>query len=409
MNYVIVGNGVAGISAAEAIRQLDPGGRLTMIAAETFPPYCRPMISLLLEGAVTPEKLPIRPPSFYEQLQIQPILGDSVVSLDVPNRMMHTRQGRTVAFDRLLIATGADPNPIPAMKPGMKNVFFMRTEVQVRQMLDVLPQVRQALVLGGGLVGFKAAYALLHRGLQATMLIRSDYPLAMQVDDQAGKMILKELVGHGLEVKVGVDVTGFDGVEKVTRAHLSDGTDLPCDLVIVSKGVSPALSFVSGDQIKVNQGIVVDEYLATTAAGIFAAGDVAEARDITRGTCRINAIWPEAVDQGRLAGMNMAGRRVAYRGSLGRNVIRIFDLDVMTGGLVHPPAEPAYEVHSALDLRRRTYRKLVFHQDRLVGIIMVNAIDQGGILLSLIRSRMPLAIPREQMLSPAFNYRTLLR
>ncbi|MBF0552694.1 MAG: NAD(P)/FAD-dependent oxidoreductase [Deltaproteobacteria bacterium] len=409
MNYVIVGNGVAGISAAEAIRQLDPSGRLTMIAAETFPPYCRPMISLLLEGAVTREKLSIRSPSFYEQLQIQPILGDSAVSLDLPNRMLHTRQGRTEAYDKLLIATGADPNPIPAMKPGMQNVFFMRTEAQVRQMVDVLPQVRQALVLGGGLVGFKAAYALLHRGMPVTMLIRSDYPLAMQVDDQAGKMILEELVGHGLEVKVGVDVTGFDGSEKVTRAHLSDGTDLPCDLVIVGKGVSPALSFVPQDQIKVNQGILVDDYLETTAAGIFAAGDVAEARDIIRGTCRINAIWPEAVDQGRLAGMNMAGRRVAYRGSLGRNVIRIFGLDVMTGGLVHPPVEPAYEVLTSLDLRRRTYRKLVFHQDRLVGMIMVNAIDQGGILLSLIRSRMPLVIPHDQMLSPAFNYRTLLR
>jgi nitrite reductase (NADH) large subunit len=408
MNYVIIGNGVAGIHAAETIRQFDPNGKITMISDEVFPPYCRPMISMVLEGVVPPEKLPIRSSSFYEELKIEPVLGKRVSAVDLDNRAVSVN-GKVYPYDKLLIATGADPRRIKADGLELKNIFFMRTETHVRQMLAALPTVRKALVLGGGLVGFKASYGLLRRGIEVTMLIRSGYPLSMQVDPEAGRMIWNELKAHGLDVRLGVEATAFEGKDTVTKAHLSDGTLLSCDMVVIGKGVFPARGFIPKDKIKVDAGIVVDEHMETSAPGVFAAGDVAESIDIARKTPWVNAIWPEAVAQGRIAGINMAGRRTAYKGSLSRNVIRIFGMDVMTAGLITPPEAEGFDILNVRDSRAKTYRKLVFRGDRLVGMVMVNGIEQGGLLMSLIQSETPVRAPREALLKSGFNFKQLMQ
>ncbi len=407
MKYAIIGNGVAGIHAAEAIRQLDSCGEITMISDEVLPPYCRPMISMVLEGSVAAEKLPIRPASFYDDLNITPVLGSRVSAVDVDNRTVSVN-GRSYPYDRLLIASGADPRRIKADGLELRNIFFMRTEAHVRRMLAVLPHVRRALVLGGGLVGFKAAYGLLRRGIPVTMLIRSGHPLSMQVDLEAGRMITGELSARGLDVRVGVEAAAFEGNGRVAMAHLSDGTRLLCDMVVIGKGVFPARGFVPKDKINVDAGILVDEHMQTSVAGVFAAGDVAESTDIARRTPWVNAIWPEAVAQGRIAGMNMAGHPAAYPGSLSRNVIRIFGLDVMTAGIVSPPETGDFEALSAADRRTGTYRKLVFKGDRLAGVALVNSIEQGGVLTALIQSATPVRLPREALLKPGFNFRQLM-
>ncbi len=408
MSYVIIGNGVAGVHAAEAIRRIDPDGEITLIGDELFPPYCRPMISLVLEGAVTPDALPIRNDRFYDDLGIAPILGSRVEDIDVDNRTVKIANGETVPFDKLLIASGADPRPIKAEGLDLKNIFYMRTEGHVRSMLTALPKVQKALVLGGGLVGFKAAYGLMRRGIATTMLIRSGHPLSMQVDAAAGELVRENLMGRGLDVRVGASVTAFEGRGRVERAVLADGTTLSCDMAVIGKGVLPALSFVPRDKIGVDLGVLVDAHQETGAKGIYAAGDAAESTDIARRSRWVNAIWPEAVDQGRIAGMNMAGRAVAYPGSLSRNVIRIFDMDVMSGGVVTPETDSVYDVIHFHDPKRKRYRKLVFREDRLAGFVLVNAVEQGGVMLSLIRSETPVVVPRERLAAPSFNWSTLL-
>jgi NAD(P)H-nitrite reductase large subunit len=248
----------------------------------------------------------------------------------------------------------------------------------------------------------------MRRGLAVTMLIRSGYPLSLQVDATAGGMILDALTAHGLDVRVDIAAEVFEGQKTVRAARLSDGSLLDCDLVVIGKGVRPALDFVPRDRMTVDLGLVVDQFLQTSVPQVFAAGDAAESVDVARETRWVNAIWPEAVTQGRVAGMNMAGRPTPYRGSLGRNVIRIFDLDVMSGGLVNPPPDARYTVLQHHNSGRRRYRKLVFRYDRLVGMVLVNAIEQGGVLLSLIQGEIPIRMPREALMAPAFNYRQLL-
>ena len=409
MKHVIIGNGVAGLTAAETIRRMDPESEITLISDETFLPYCRPMISHLLEGAVPAEKLPIRGKNVYAQNRIEPVLGTRAAALDVERRVVTTEDDKTHAYDRLLLACGADPRQIDAQGRDLKNIFFMRTVEQVRQMLEVLPEVNHALVLGGGLVGFKAAYSLLRRGITVTMLIRSDYPLSMQVDETAGQIIQAVLQANGLTVRTGTSVAAFEGNGRVRMAHLSDGSRVSCDMAIIGKGVFPAHGFVPADRIRTDAGILVDDNMQTSVSGVYAAGDIAEHMDIARQRSWVNAIWPEAVSQGRVAGMNMAGQIVSYRGSLSRNVIRMFDTDVMTAGRVSPrDIDETCREFSARDPRRNTYRKLVFRDNMLVGFAMINDIEQGGLLTALIQSRRPVEVEPARLMDPGFNIGRLM-
>jgi nitrite reductase (NADH) large subunit len=408
MRYVIVGNGIAGISAAETVRQLDPSSPLTMLGDETVLPYSRPMISMVLDGSIPPEKLPIRSPSYYEDLGIETHFGNRISNIDVNQNEVVIENYQRVPFDRLLIATGADARNVQAEGADLNNIHYLRTEKNVRQILQALPAVQNPLVLGGGLVGFKAAYGLLKRGLKPIMLITSGYPLSMQVDEVVGKLILDKLLEQGLTVRVGTSVTAFEGNSTVEGALLSDGSTLPCDLVIAGKGVLPALSFDPQDRFSHGVGILVDEHMETSRKGIFAAGDVAECMDVARKIPWVNAIWPEAVMQGRFAGMNMAGRKVSYTGSLSRNVMRIFDLNLMTLGMVNPEPDSQCDILYSRDFQNNIHRKLVFRENVLVGAILVNQIEQGGVLLALIQNQIPLSISRRKLLEPGFNFRQLM-
>ena len=408
MKHLIIGNGIAGINAAQAIRDLDAEAEIIMVSDERFPPYSRPMISQVLDGSQPHEKLPLHSKDIYKTLHVKPVLGERVVDLDVDNRSVRLANDTEIDFDRLLIASGADARKLQVGGMELKNIFYMRTEAHVRQQLTAVAGAKQGLVLGGGLVGFKAAYGLLKRGLKVTMLITSGYPLSMQVDEVAGRMIMNELLAHGLTVKVGVSVAGFDGNGRVARAVLDNGEQLPCDLVIIGKGVRPSLDFIPRDRIAVDLGIVVDDCLQSSVPGIYAAGDTAESIDIARQTRWVNAIWPEAAAQGRIAGLNMAGRQVRYPGSLSRNVMRVYDLDVMTAGYANPGNGEGFRQVSTGGEHQGYYRRLVFREEILVGAVLINRIEQGGVLRALIENRIPVRVPEKILMSLKFNFSKLL-
>ncbi len=350
----------------------------------------------------------IRPTNFYDRLDIRPELGERVSKIDVYEKRIRIGEDHWIGYDKLLIASGADARRLKADGVNLDNIFYMRTQADVKATLKTIPQAKKALVLGGGLVGFKAAYGLLKQGLDVTMLITSGYPLSMQVDKTAGKMIQDELVDNGLKIRVGASVEAFEGNGTVHSAHLSDNSELPCDMVVVGKGVLPTLSFIPRDQIKVDLGIIIDEYLQTTATDIYAAGDVTESVDIARKTRWVNAIWPEAATQGRIAGMNMTGRKTIYKGSLSRNMMRILSLDLATCGMIAPRDDGSYETISDADPGRRIYRKMVFRDEFLVGVVLINRIEQAGLLMSLVHNEVPIKIGRNKLLAPTFNFGQLL-
>jgi nitrite reductase (NADH) large subunit len=408
MKHLIIGNGIAGLNAARAIRESDGTAEIAMVSDEKFPPYSRPMICQVLDGSQPHAKLPLYSEDIYEALQVTPVLGARAVALDVDARTVRLADGRQLDYDRLLIASGADARRLKVPGAELDNIFTMRTETDVRRQLAAVDGARQALVLGGGLVGFKAAYGLLRQGLPVTMLITSGYPLAMQVDEIAGRIIQNELEANGLTVRVGVSAVGFEGNGRVTRAALDNGERIDCDLVVIGKGVLPSLDFVPRERVTVDLGIVVDDYLQSSVPDVYAAGDTAEAVDIARQRRWVNAIWPEAAVQGRIAGQNMAGRRVRYPGSLSRNVMRVYDLDVMTLGYANPGPDEDLRTVRFGGQDHGYYRRLVFRGDLLVGAVLINRIEQGGVLRALIENRVSIRVPDGALMAPGFNFSKLL-
>ncbi len=218
MHHLIIGSGVAGLQAARAILEAEPQSRVSMLGRESAPPYSRPMISQLLEGTVNMNQLTLGLPSAVEL-----ITGDEALELDTEQKTVQTRSGRSLAFDRLLIASGADPRSIAAENADLDNIYYMRDKTQVESILENLSSCSRALVLGGGLVGFKAAYGLLRQGLPVTMLISSGYPLSQQVDQFTGALILEKLQNNGLQVQVGQEVQNFAAQNgRVSAAQLSE-------------------------------------------------------------------------------------------------------------------------------------------------------------------------------------------
>lgn len=406
--HVIIGNGIAGINAAETIRFLRPEDEITIIAAEAFPPYSRPMISLLLEGRIEADRLIIRGPNFYRKNRIDIKAGEKVVHIDPDNRRVVTDRDANIVYDKLLIASGADPRSINVDGRSLENVSCLRTVDHAQKMVNGLASFNRALVLGGGLVGFKAAYSLMKQGIKVTLVIKSGYPLSMQVDAVAGRMIQDELESNGLSVVTGVDVTALEGNGSVRRAHFSDGASMDCELVVVGKGVSPAVDFVPRDKITVDTGIVVDDTLETSAQGIYAVGDVAQAMDVVRKQTWVNAIWPVAVEQGIVAGHNMAGRKVSYRGSMGRNVMRVFGLDVMSGGIVNPDDGENYEVLTDYNPARKFYRRIVLRDNIPCGAAIIGSVEQGGVILSMIQRGLPLTEDPGKLLNKGFGCSTFI-
>ncbi|SLM28830.1 Pyridine nucleotide-disulfide oxidoreductase [Desulfamplus magnetovallimortis] len=415
MKYLIIGNGIAGTSAAEAIRKTDTQGKIIMVGDESGVPYSRPMITYLLEGSCTKQQLPIRSSDFYRNLDITPLLGHRVIALDAAKQSVTLANGETLDYDRLLVASGADPRAIKATGADLDNIFYMRTSAQAIKQIEALPGVKKAVVLGGGLVGFKSAYALFKRGIKVTLVITSPYPLSMQVDEKAGEMLMQEMISNGFGIRVGASAVSFESSSsrknQVSSVILDTGEEIPCDIVIAGKGVTPAHSFIAENMIEKDWGIRVDQYMKTMVPNIYAAGDVAETFDIARDCNWINAIWPEAAIQGQIAGMNMAGYKVRHEGSLGRNVMRVFGLDVMTMGFANADKNSFKGAHFASRLNPSSsnpwYRKLVFKDNLLVGAVLVNHIEQGGIIRALIENKVPVTVSPETMLSLHFNFAKL--
>ncbi|MFW5902135.1 MAG: FAD-dependent oxidoreductase [Thermodesulfobacteriota bacterium] len=251
---------------------------MSIVGDETFPPYCRPMISLLLEGRITKKDLPIRSSDFYQVSDIKPMLGSRVSRLDPEQKTLATADNQSLSYDRFLIASGSDPRAIKAENQNLENIFYMRNHAQVQAMTQALPAVQNALVLGGGLVGFKAAYGLLRRCILVTMLIRSDYPLSMQVDATAGQMIREVLESQGLDVRVGdqvnVIVLGHNPViSEMVRLACQDSEMIKFAEARGAKGINLCGLCCTGNELLMRHGIpVAGNHLMTEL--VIAAGAV---------------------------------------------------------------------------------------------------------------------------------------
>lgn len=408
MRTVIIGNSAAAVGAVEAIRQHDRESAITIVAEEPHHVYSRPLISYLLAGAVGEARMPYRPADFYRRHRVETMLGTRVARVEPQDRTLALAGGSTLTYDRLLIATGGAPVVPPIPGADLDGVFtFIRWEDARRISRHIEAHaVESALVIGGGLIGLKAAEALLARALRITIVELADRILSASFDPTASRLAETALQGAGVELRTGTTVErilGRDG--RVDHALLQGGERVGCDLVVLAIGVRPNTSLIPPEAgIEIERGIVVDDRMRTSAPGVYAAGDCAEARDLLLGGRRPIAIWPNAVRQGAVAGCSIAGVEREYQGGFPMNSVDVCGVPTISVGITAPPPDQdGYEIVERYDRESATYKRLVLRDERLVGAICVGEIDRAGIYTGLIREQVDVRPFKDRLLRGGFG------
>jgi apoptosis-inducing factor 3 len=308
-SVIIVGGGAAGLAAAEMLRREGYAGGLTLISADDSPPCDRPNLSKdFLAGTAPEEWMPLRPPEFYTQQRIELLLNSPVASLDTQRRRVRLENGRELPFDALLLATGAEPVRLEVPGASASTVCYLRSFADSRAIVAKAADARSAVVVGASFIGLEVAASLRERGLEVQVVAPESIPMLRILGAEAGRWVQSLHESHGVKFHLGKTLQRMDG----RRATLSDGTVLDADLVVLGVGVRPAVSLASSAGLAVDRGVLVNEYLETSAAGVYAAGDIARWPDPHSGERIRVEHWVVAERQGQVAARNILGRREKF-------------------------------------------------------------------------------------------------
>ncbi len=399
MHYVVIGNSAAAIGAIEAIRKYDEAGLITVVSEEPYPTYSRPLISYFLAGKIEEEEMFYQGRNFAKEKGVEMKLGQAAIRLDLSGKMVQLTNHEMIPFDKLLIATGGVPL-IPKVKGrDLKGVFSLSKWDDAKRIKGFMERnrVRRAVVIGGGLIGLRAAEALTELRINVAIVELTDRMLSTTLDKVSSQILEDALKEKGIEIFLNNTVaqiecdTALNGPSKEKKMRVSkivfgDGKKMKTDLVIFAAGVRPNVALIKDTSVKINKGIVVDEYMQTSVPNVYAGGDVTEVYDLVTGMTRSIPIWPNAYRQGHIAACNATGEKKKYEGGLAMNAVEICGISTISVGLTQP-REGNYEVLEYCDTRERQYRKIVLREGTIVGAIFMGKIDRAGIITSLIKNR----------------------
>jgi NAD(P)H-nitrite reductase large subunit len=399
--YLIIGNSAGGIGAAEAIRQVDKEGALTIVSEEPYPAYSRPLISKYLAGERTIEGILFRPLDFYDQNNILFLPGKKVTHLELDSRTASLEDNEQIAWEKLLLAVGGKPI-FPKMKGSDKRGVFTFTNLDDAKAVNkFLNNARRAVVIGGGLIGISVTEALVKRGIDVVVVEMKERILNTILDEQASLMAEEVLTRAGAEIITGHTVIEITGGETVEGVGLDNGEAMPCDLILVAIGVSPRPELALDAKLEINRGVVVDRHMATNHPAVYSCGDVAEAYDFVYGENRLTPIWPNAYIGGRIAGYNMAGIPTKYPGGTAMNSLNYFGIDITSAGMPTAPNDDGYEVISRQE--NSTYQKVILKDNLVMGMISVGNIEKSGIIFGLMRDRVNVESFKQSLLADNFG------
>ncbi|MEM7590879.1 MAG: FAD-dependent oxidoreductase [Cyanobacteria bacterium P01_A01_bin.83] len=307
--FVILGAGAAGIHAVEALRQQGYQGRLVLISGEESLPYDRTKLSKnYLQGQAKPDDLTLRDREFYEKYSIELRLGQAVTKVDALNKSLTFADNSILKYDSLLLATGGTARKLDVPGRDLNNIFTVRKTEDVDSILDTVPEVKKALVIGSSFIGMETAASLTQQGLEVTVVSPSDVPFKKILGAELGKMFQKVHEAHSVSFKLGTKATEFKGEHRVESAILDNGEQIATDLVIVGIGVKPNTSYLQGIELNKNHSISVNQYLQTEIEDIYAAGDIASFPYAPMSEPTRIEHWRLAAQQGRIAAANMLGK-----------------------------------------------------------------------------------------------------
>jgi NAD(P)H-nitrite reductase large subunit/ferredoxin len=383
---VVVGAGVAGITAIEELRRALADAELTLVGDEPYPFYNRMAITRLVSESASIESLYLNPRDWAESRRVDYRRGVAVTAIDRANREVSLADGQRVPYDRIVIATGARPLVPPIAGVGAEGCFVLRTiddAVQIQQHIR-RTRGRTAVIVGGGLLGLEAAYYLAQLEVRVLVLDRGPWPLSRQLDEQAGALLWEMLEDLGIEVLPRTEAQSVLADGQVTGVELIEGGSIDAELCLIATGIAPNAELAEAAGLDVAAGISVDDGMHTSDPHIFAVGDVVDHSG------RRYGLWPACVEQAQVAAANMVGDETAYRVAAQPARLKVPGIDLLSIGVVDAPAgEARTVVVSAYGTRR--YRKLILEQGRLTGAIVLGSPELFDDVTKAVESRVDLA------------------
>ncbi|MCG7866165.1 MAG: hypothetical protein B6D70_01915 [gamma proteobacterium symbiont of Stewartia floridana] len=389
MHYVVIGAGPAGVTACDTLREQDPQCRITLIGGEPEPPYSRMAIPYVMVEKIEEHGTYLRQnDSHYAEQRIEMVDGP-VKRVDPQSRRVVLESGSEVAYDRLLIATGATPlkPPIPGIDlPGVHNCWTM---ADTRAIVERAKPGSSVVLIGAGFIGCIILEALVMRQVKLTVVEKAPRMVARMMDQVASELLQGWCESKGVDVHTNAGVTSISQQGDGLQLSVDNGETLTADLVITAMGVRANTEFLEGSGIEINDGIVVNSHFQSNFPDIYAAGDVAQGLDFSTGQNQVQAIQPTSVEHGRMAAINMVSdAAVEHRGSLNMNVLDT--LGLISSSFGQWMGVDNGEQAVLLDRENYRYLRLEFDGDYLVGASSLGHTQHIGVLRGLIRSRVPL-------------------
>ncbi|MFC1845146.1 NAD(P)/FAD-dependent oxidoreductase [Thermodesulfobacteriota bacterium] len=359
--YLIVGNGVAGTTAAENIRKNDPAGVITIVTDEKLPFYYRIRLPDFLCGEVEESNLIAKKEEWYRKNKITLRLSTKITDGSIKDKTLLSSGGEKISFDRLILANGSTPN-IPAI-PGSdkKGVFTLHYIQDAKDIISHAGCCKKAVLIGGGLLGLEAGNGLKKLGLKITVVEFFPRLLPRQLDNEGARRLQSILEDRGFSFKLDVKSSTIEGNDEIHGVTLENGELIAADMVVISAGVNPKLDLAKKLGLDCNKGVMVDKQMRTSQPDIFAAGDIVEFEGKTYG------IWPAALEQGEIAGTNISGGEANYKGTVLSNILKVAGIDLASAGDIDE--ENHYE--SKIVSSETIYKKVVIDNDRVIGCIML--------------------------------------
>ncbi len=401
MQHIIVGGGVAGVTAAQAIVRADPTSQVHLFSAESHPYYQRPRLWEFIAGHIEQEALYFRPPAWYAERGIHLHLGKRVATIDPPAHQLTLADGSRVRYDRLLLATGGYCFVPPFQGTQKSGVFTLRSLDDALAIKAYAQQVATAAVIGGGLLGLETARSLLSLGLEVSVIEFVPRLLPRQLDDEGAQVLQSRLEAMGLRILTDAATEGIVGNERATGVQIKDGPKVDGQLVLISTGIRSHTELAQQAGLETNRGVVADEQLRTSAADIFVAGDAAEFNGIVYG------IIPPAIEQARVAASNMvADGSAIYSGTVPATTLKIVGVDLTCLGEATATGDDLFILRQS-DPAAGTYRRLALRDGKIIGAILLGDTQSVWPLRTLITTGRDVSAFTDRLLDKRFDLKTL--
>lgn len=388
MRHLILGNGPAGVIASELLRKHAPGDDITLLGAEPGPPYSRMAIPYLLSGKIEEAGTHLRKePGWFERLRVRLVSGRAF-SVDTAAGLVWLEDGKSLPFDRLLVATGSVPIQPPIPGIGLPGVHTCWTLADARDILALARQGARVVQLGAGFIGCIILEALASRGVALSVVEMGDRMVPRMMNEAAGGMIRRWVERRGIAVFTSTRIEAIERAGGALEVELSSGRRLQADLVIVAAGVKPNVDFLRASGIACQRGVLTDDRMRSSQPPVYAAGDCAEAFDAVTGKPVVSAIQPNAAEQAAVAAVNMAGGEARLRGVPTINVLDTLGLVSTSFGRWE--GVPGGEHVEQRDDERFRYLRLEFDGDVLIGANTVGHTEHVGLLRGLVEGRVAL-------------------